>query len=486
MVQVRKLGVRPYPEENESHAGYLLRLAKLNGFEGLKDFFGTIGVKPTMVKNVGRWSSDQLLDCFTKLSPYMHRSPETLFSGFAKYFSMPWVYREKRMIQDLRLNHPRICPECIAEGRSFDWRWGMAHVSHCPHHHCQLIESCPDCEKPLDWKRELITGCSCGYKHHASKPVSHAEVSELEQNVWQSALSSDELDSICEMIVKLSRPYDSFHQSCNAVSQEHGYSELVHRSYLMLENTDIQQEWIDSVEMVRDGLNDLGNKAVRLPVDGLNRIARSDSRTSTYAPMHEYTLFVKPSRRNKTVIKSNEDIRYQVRASDLASVMGIPSAEIQHLIDGKVTKPANSTNVLRDQLFDLRTLLCLRTSTSSIDDYVRVSLGSKALTKHLTSYGRLLADVIKNKINGAFFEGYNFTEIRISPADLSNWLTKELNTACQEPVPAYKAKAVIGCSDQRLHALVAEGSFYWARCAGSMESVDGDSFLRYIKYSSGY
>lgn len=219
---------------------------------------------------------------------------------------------------------------------------------------------------------------------------------------------------------------------------------------------------------------------MRLPVDGLNRITRNDSHASTYAPMHEYALFVKPSRRNKTVIKSDEDIRYQVRASDLASVMEIPSTEVQHLIDGKVIKPANSTNVLRDQLFDLRALLRLRTSPLNISDHVSVSPDSKAFTKHLTSYGRLLTDVIKNKINGACFEGYCFSGIRISPADLANWLAQELSTACQEPVPAYKAKAVIGCSDQKLRDLVSEGKLLWTGQSCSTEYIDGASLYRYI------
>lgn len=480
MVQVKHLGVRPYPEENESYAGYLLRIAKLNGFQGLKDFFGTIGIKPTMVKSVGRWSSDQLQDCFTRLSPYMARSPEILFSRFAQYSSIPWIYREKRMIQDLRLNHPRICPECIAEGRTFDWRWGLAHVSHCPNHYCQLIESCPSCEKPLDWKRELITGCSCGYIHQVKESEKHFAVSALEQKAWNSDLSHDELDSICQMIVKLSRPYDSFHQTSHGVPQEHGYSGLVKRSYQMIENTERQSQWIGSIESVRDGIRALGNRAVQLPIEGLD-IIQPDHITSSPGPlMPEHKLFIKPSRSKSLSIKINEDLRFQVRSSDLASVMGIPSSEVQYLIDSKAIKPVNRTNIHRDQLFDLRALLSYRMSPSNDSDCLVIRPNSKELTKHLTSYGRLLAEVINHNIEDAFYQGYNFAEIRISQAGLSDWLSEELRSACQEPVPSYKAKAVLGCNDQALRELVTEGELHWIRYGTSFNYIDGRSFYRFL------
>lgn len=118
------LGVRPYPESSESLLGYCVRLCKLNGLSGLRMLYELIEI-PSIGKNKSRSELDRSAVVMEKLAPVLGREISVLQDAFSAQ-SPAWVYDEKRLIQDVRIEHPRICPKCISEKGFVDWRWGLA------------------------------------------------------------------------------------------------------------------------------------------------------------------------------------------------------------------------------------------------------------------------------------------------------------------------------------------------------------------------
>ncbi len=155
----RFFGVRPYPESHESYQGYFLRLAWLNGLPHLKSLFETIGMVRTSERNIGRWDTAHLEVVCEKLADFLNRSPAQVYEPFTYMCASSFVYDQTRMIQDIRLNYPRVCPLCMAVGGYIHQYWGLAVTAHCQQHHCMLLDHCPRCTKPLSWKSALFEGC---------------------------------------------------------------------------------------------------------------------------------------------------------------------------------------------------------------------------------------------------------------------------------------------------------------------------------------
>lgn len=178
------LGVRPYPEENESLLGYLFRLAKVNGAPDLFSLMKRVGVKRTQVKSIHYWDHDVASEVIAKLAPFLNREPAKVFPDCDRQYDHNLVFKEHRMLQDMRVCHVRICPECLKGKSYFDWRWTLAHVAHCPKHQCKLLDACPHCGSLFKLKRELYQQCpQCGFQWNDFQ-ATLSQPSSMEMAVW--------------------------------------------------------------------------------------------------------------------------------------------------------------------------------------------------------------------------------------------------------------------------------------------------------------
>ncbi|WP_292950258.1 MULTISPECIES: TniQ family protein [unclassified Neptuniibacter] len=490
---MNKLGVRPYSEPNESLLGYCVRLSKRNGLSGLRMLYDLIGV-PNIGKNKSRSELDRSEVILEKLAPILGRDLSVLREAFSAQ-SPVWVYDEKRLIQDIRIEHPRICPNCIIEKGFVDWRWGLAHLSTCPEHQVLLLDACPSCNKPLDWHSSLLQGChKCGATWEGMD-ISKRPITSLEEKAWVHATDNpsnykDLLTDICAAIVVAGRPYDSYHDRRNHAPTISEYSSVVSLAYKILTDTWTQEAWIGSCKAERDVCLPLGDKVTYAPVLSLEKHARTFKVTDIYGSsggsdsttFEENAEFVKQSRFNVIPASSDTDLlRYQVSSSQLTKMLGLPNGCIQQMVDDGVIKPCNSTNVLRDQLFDMRQFSKLFSDACQAEASGRlVTPKSKELTTHLTSYGKVLSDVASGVLNGSITDSSELNQIVVNELQYKKWLAAMLENACSETVPAYKAQAALKCGDKKIKTLIHRGEIKCSRLCTSYGSIDGNSLLEFI------
>jgi len=152
-------GVRPYPHPIESLNGYLIRLATWNGLQGISELTKVIEMNKPKFRNWGNWRNSDIASLEAALSKVLTREEDQVLAPIAAHLSLEWMYSKKRMVEQLSLDFPRICVQCLADSDIMDWRWELGTVALC-HKHCTLlIDTCFKCNRPLEWKFGLLDGC---------------------------------------------------------------------------------------------------------------------------------------------------------------------------------------------------------------------------------------------------------------------------------------------------------------------------------------
>lgn len=154
------------------------------------------------------------------------------------------------------------------------------------------------------------------------------------------------------------------------------------------------------------------------------------------------------------------------------------------MVDTSCLKPLNTTNVLRDQLFDLRDLVFIIQQASvaefSEGSTVTLTADSQILKSHFVRYWTLIGAVLNNEIRGWIQPELQFLRLHVHEEDLEGWLNVQLQKACCEPISMNRVMKALHCGETTLRKLVREGCFSWARWNTNKEWVDGPSLLRYL------
>ncbi len=146
-------------ELGESSVGLLLRTANANHLEGLRWFY-------TML---GRTSGTQLhKDDIPEIASVTGQRIDTIEAGLVvttmsngrlKYvigthsFSKAYGFRSRA---------PQLCPLCLTASGFTKLLWELTFVNACTVHNCALVDSCPQCGKPIRWSRLYLVSCNCG------------------------------------------------------------------------------------------------------------------------------------------------------------------------------------------------------------------------------------------------------------------------------------------------------------------------------------
>ena len=148
----------PAPFPTESLYGYILRLSEENGYSTPRNLFLLAGME------VHEFQGNGIR--VTKLVRIINRSQAEI---------EPLAYRRQgdkpRACQvlghllrpdQLALDHPRLCPECVAENGFIQAQFDLALMTGCPVHGKRLLSTCPKCGKRLTWFRRGLLECRCG------------------------------------------------------------------------------------------------------------------------------------------------------------------------------------------------------------------------------------------------------------------------------------------------------------------------------------
>jgi len=141
--------VKLTPYENESLAGYLLRLSERNVVPNVKRLLGSLDLKPRLA--YGAVQLDQMAENFGVDSVELSRRQPSVDASTA-------LLRRKFQRGEVQ----PVCTACLAEQPYVRMAWGHVLVTACPTHHLTLLDVCPRCTLPLSTARERIGHCDCG------------------------------------------------------------------------------------------------------------------------------------------------------------------------------------------------------------------------------------------------------------------------------------------------------------------------------------
>ncbi|QJR80879.1 hypothetical protein CA267_008850 [Alteromonas pelagimontana] len=158
--------VRPRPKHDESIRGFLVRLAKRNGFFSINDIFRLLGLK---------YSASSLDVTDSRFRKFIEKLAPTLKCAFEMIFSplkeaTANQHDDYRTVIDIASQKPKLCPDCLCCAEPYiKASWQMVHITHCVDHSVPLIDTCPSCKKSLKWNADLLEGCfQCGHRWQKS------------------------------------------------------------------------------------------------------------------------------------------------------------------------------------------------------------------------------------------------------------------------------------------------------------------------------
>lgn len=159
---------------NEALPAYLLRLAEANGYESIAALLRAAGID-TRELNTGyslRLRTD--VEALAVLGRMAVGDPGHLGGHAATPLDGPALFmRECRVDSDAMLHErAQVCPQCLAEDWYIREELELAPVTVCSTHKVLLVDECPDCGHPLDWKRSSLMACGhCGADLRMATPA---------------------------------------------------------------------------------------------------------------------------------------------------------------------------------------------------------------------------------------------------------------------------------------------------------------------------
>lgn len=146
--------VKPQPLSNESARGYVLRVSGQNGLETPRWLLSHLGERRILTKG------------YSALASILSK-PEHGLMGLrgpiANLAQLNAPDLGNLPIRYWNTRRPRFCPCCLAESPHWRASWDLVFAVACDKHGYQLLDQCPQCQKPLSWDRPHVTACACGF-----------------------------------------------------------------------------------------------------------------------------------------------------------------------------------------------------------------------------------------------------------------------------------------------------------------------------------
>ena len=166
------LRVEPYPDESLSSV--LMRLVDANGLRSvgalLRDA-GCVAFGPLVSAEIAELSRV----CRIGQSTMRSMCPVEV-GGRAR--GTAFSYAVGRHVIEARhllvRERERICPLCLLDGGIMLASHRLTWMTACPAHSVQLLDACPQCEKPITMTRPNMVQCRCGLDFSRIEPAASA------------------------------------------------------------------------------------------------------------------------------------------------------------------------------------------------------------------------------------------------------------------------------------------------------------------------
>ncbi|WP_342310569.1 TniQ family protein [Burkholderia pyrrocinia] len=179
------LRVEPYPDESLSSV--LMRLVDANGLQSVSALLrdaGCVAFGPLVSAEIAELSRVCRLGQST-----MRMMCPIEIGGRARGAAFGYAIG-RHVIEARHLlvrERERICPLCLLEGGFMLATHRLTWMTACPVHAVQLLDVCPQCEKPIVVTRRSMVRCRCGFDFSHISPVTCAAVeAENARHLYQS------------------------------------------------------------------------------------------------------------------------------------------------------------------------------------------------------------------------------------------------------------------------------------------------------------
>lgn len=491
------LRLRPYPKENEALTQYLMRLAYMNSHFKLSNFLKSIKMDKPKAGRFGLWHTTQLTNLTKVLSIELGRDVTDVLQLHQRYSKTSWLYEKGRTFAELIVDFPRICTACVAEEHVMDWRWSIATVARCPNHKLLLIDTCPQCHKPISWDANLFEFCpSCKKPWEidaSAKLFEEIELTSLERSLWPDVdgklqANSTVLADITFATYVAARPFDMLIQAFSRVPYSAGHSELILSGMQLLTSPEHRALWN---ERCVSHLQDFAN-TIHPPVQ-FNHWVKGTYDESDFLNLtsfNERPEYVQKARVEYASKTYDEIPRYHVDIFALAKAVNLDINNVTILFENK-TFPMVNTSLIGNHKRMFTKIFNMHYITGLIgefvktppykDGYLTITVHTQLVTQHLCHYGDVVNAILIKKIKGYLYSTSDLSQV-IVPEDLfKTWLAKMLKTACHYAVAVVDAAKAVGCTNDEIKLLVQEGKLKWAKHQRKGEFIDGPSFKAYLK-----
>lgn len=168
MANKKTLLICPKPFNDESLAGYILRLTERNFYEKISHIYIMSDLWETVK---GRSSNGNLLSPLkvnmNNLCELINCSIDNIqklsFATSNVDYTYPFQFNNQPIHREaIHTTKTKICPNCLAEEAYHRKAWDLVPVTVCIKHKKILVDHCNSCKKEISWSRTKILECSCG------------------------------------------------------------------------------------------------------------------------------------------------------------------------------------------------------------------------------------------------------------------------------------------------------------------------------------
>lgn len=163
-----QLLLRPRPDQAESLAGYLLRLADANYMHHAHELLEFLQQKregryqASLIPQLGVYSLEPLYLQIGLSAEELIRwckPMETLNNKYRKFLH----HGCKWPVHLLRDQYRAWCPACLREKALHLSAWDWHFTTSCHKHQTLLVDRCPACQQRVKWRYSQLRYCSCGF-----------------------------------------------------------------------------------------------------------------------------------------------------------------------------------------------------------------------------------------------------------------------------------------------------------------------------------
>lgn len=486
------LGVRPYRLVTESLSGYLLRLAYLNGFNGLSDFLWTIGMRPLKSRRLNYFTPTEVEIVGSCLATVLGRDETQALNDS---YTTSWQFDSYRLFQHSQVDFPRLCISCLQtqDIPHLDWRWQCSFLPFCPDHHTPLYNNCPQCHTTISWHVVWLEGCpSCQVSWQSLAVKSYEEFISLNNTVCPNedgtlSIEISQLHDVMLALMVAGRPFDVLHQPLIVVPENPNHWEHALRALRLLLDREYYDNWCTQAKS-RWANSEFSPITVLEEALLFSDWPIFNGESPTVKPCQkernydfdsvQASNYIKPSRIKAAQHTLTSDWHTHLSHSQLARFLGISTRTVSHITEADLLPQLNSTSVVRDKLFEADKVfqsISKSMAKNNLNDTITVNENHVWFRRYLTDYGTLLCAVLRHEIKGCLTKCYSLKEIEVNKAQLHAFLRNSFTKECEGSLGLTRVARALGVPSPKVEGFVREGHFHYAAWRND-RSIDGPSF----------